>query len=501
MGDFSPESIAKLIPIGLLAFMAVLAFFGAFLGLLRAWKKSLLRFSTIVIALILALLLTSPLTAAFDSSTLERVFEGTEGDATIEYFAMIPTLLPLALGLVRPVLFLVLFLVLTVILWFIYFIISLFVRIRKPKKKRRLVGALIGALQGLLVALVILTPVFGYMSLVDETLVMYRETVGDDDSIDEIVEVYETFTDPLKENAAIAAARKATDPLFKAISSFRIDDKLFVLSDEIGLIFEGYSEVMAIMEGGETEMQLQRIREVADLVQRSAFLPNITSELLAGLGSAWSQGEDFVGIESPDLPKEVEGIANKLFSIFASSTKETLGRDIDTILDIATLYFDYNLGEAFGEGGNIFDKVTAPHPETGKTFIVAALEVLDSNPHMQPLRNEVLALGFSFVGDQLGTPAEIRENYGDMANEAAAILRDLELEGSTDEEKIANLTPTIKEQLAANEMDLPDEVVDEISKHFLEELANQGKSLSDVEGEDLLNILIDISANGTVTTE
>lgn len=500
MGDFSPESIAKLIPMALLAFMGILTLFGALLGLLRAWKKSLLRLATIVIALILALLLTAPLSGAFDAGTLESVFAGTESDEILDVIASLPSTLPLAIGLLRPALFLALFIVLTIVLWIIYFIVSLFVRIPKKKKKRRWLGMLIGAAQGLLVAIVILTPVFGYVSLLEDTVAVYKKTVGEEEVIDDFLVEYEKYAGPTKDNKILDITRTVSKPLFKTISSFRLNDERVVLADEFALICEGYAGLTPLIEGkGTNEEKVEGVRDVADIVDKSVILPNITAEFLSGLGGAWAIGEDFLGIECPETPEEIDNLMTELYTVFSTTTRSTLSRDVDTLLDVITLYFDYDLDDAFGEGGDVFSKVTAVHPDTGKTFIVAALEVLDANPHMQPLRDEVVALGFNFIGDQLGTPEEIRENYGDMADEAATILRDLE--GGTDEEKIAELTPTIKEQLVTNGVDVPDEVVDEVSKHFLDELTAQGKSLADVEGDDILDILIQLSENGTIPAE
>ena len=496
MGDFSPETIAKMIPFALLFLIGFLTFFGALFGLARAWKKSLLRFSSILVAFLLALLLTAPLSSAFDTNTFATIFAGAEGDDVVEFFAMLPSLLPVAIGILRPFLFLALFLVLSILMWIIYFIVSFFVRTPKGKKKRRLLGALIGGLQGLFVALVILTPVFGYMSLTEDVTASYQENVGDD--LDDFLTEYNVYATPVKESKPLQIASTLTKPIFKITSSFRIGDDHVVLADEIELIFNGYTKIMSITDGGKNDEQIEKFRDLSEIIQQSAILPNVASEFISGLSTAWVNGEDFVGIERPETPEEVDNIFNELFTIFTTTTRTTLTRDIDTILDIATLYFDYDLDDAFKKDGDFFAKVTAAHPDTGKTFIVAALEILEENEHMQPLRDEVLALGFSYIGEQLGTPLEIRENYGDMAAEAAEILRGLE--GSSDEEKIAELTPILKEKMAeTDEIDVPDEVVDEFSKYFLEKLNERGTPLSSVTDDDILDIMIEFSEEGNIS--
>jgi hypothetical protein len=96
------------------------------------------------------------------------------------------------------------------------------------------------------------------------------------------------------------------------------------------------------------------------------------------------------------------------------------------------------------------------------------------------------------VVSQFGTAAEIRESCEPMVNEIVTALRDAE--GDTNEEKIAAITPSLREELAENGITVPDEVVDEASRFLLDELESEGKDLGALTNDDIFAILDGLAA-------
>ena len=163
-----------------------------------------------------------------------------------------------------------------------------------------------------------------------------------------------------------------------------------------------------------------------------------------------------------------------------------------TIGDFLILMVDYDVTELLDGEGDVLVLITTTNPTTGKTFIKAATELLDTNPHLAVLRASITRLSANLLGNQLGTPAEIRENYGDMVTSVVDILKSSE--GDTNEEKIEALAPTIKEELAKNDIDLSPEVVDEASRFLLEELEKNDIAIADMTEDDVYDILDRIAA-------
>ena len=106
---------------------------------------------------------------------------------------------------------------------------------------------------------------------------------------------------------------------------------------------------------------------------------------------------------------------------------------------------------------------------------------------MLPLRNGLTAFGASLVADKFGNPEDIRENYGEMVTEAVEALKNVE--GDTNEEKIASLTPVLRDELATEGIELPEDVVDEASRYVLDELDRQGVVLDELTEDDIYDIL------------
>lgn len=489
-----------MIATALLLFILVLTLFGALLGLARGRKKAIARAVTILAAFLIALILTGPV---LGSVTPEKIAEvaGELPTELVDVLTVAPSLFAFAIGLVKPMIFLVIFFALTVVLWFVYFIVSLFLRYKKKEKRRRKMGALIGALQGLLVAVLLLTPILGYATMADEALGAYVEMADPADTAD-IVELREEFLTPITGNGLLSATATVTKPLFSSLSSAKTDTAKISVSKEIPLLLMAMDDVTLITEkidnlSGFGPEEKAALRGISDSFAESDFLPTVTAEILSGITSRWAGGETFMDIEKPEVEGEFGGIVDTLLDLFADSTAETVERDFDTIVEFLILLVDYDVIDAMNGDEDIFESLTRVNPETDKTFIKAAVALLDTNPHLSPLRSEIMSLGAQTVISQLGTPEEIREKCEPMVDELVTILRDAE--GDTNEEKIESLTPVIKKELANNEIDeIPEEIVDEASRFLLDKLEEDNVSLEDITEEDVFRILDELAAEGEI---
>lgn len=480
----------------LMLFILVLTLFGALLGLARCWKKAVARAVTILLAFLLALILSGSL---IGSVTPDKIAEiaGELPPELADVLGLAPSLFAFAVGLVRPLVFLVLFLALTVVLWVVYFIVSLFLRYGKKQKRRRKLGALIGALQGLLVAVLLLAPILGYTAMADEALDAYIEMAAPEDTA-EVAELRDEFLTPIAENAILSVTETVTRPLFNTLSSAKTDTAKISVSKEIPLLLMAMDDVELITGKEPAEFgapEKEALRGLSDHFAESDFLPTVTAEILSGVTSRWAAGETFMDIEKPEVEGEFGEIVDTLLDLFADSTAETVERDLDTVVEFFILLIDYDIVDAMNGDEDVFESLTRVNPATEKTFIKAAVSLLDENPHLAPLRSAVMSLGAQTVISQLGTPEEIREKCEPMVDELVTILQDAE--GDTNEEKIASLTPVIKEELERNDItDVPADVIDEASRFLLDKLEEDNVSLEDITEEDIFRILDELAAEG-----
>lgn len=466
---------------------------GALLGLARKWKKALLRFGIVVVELISALLLSAEISTYIPPETILELL-GKISPKLPELVSSVPSLLSLAFGLVRPLIFLVLFLVLSIFYMLLYLICSLFVHYKPNEKQYPMAGMLIGAVQGLIVSLVLVCPIIGYVTLADQTVVAYKDVVGEEVP-ENIAELHATYIEPVKNHPFVGLASTMSTPIFNAVVSFDMGDDIFNPTKEIPVLLAGYENVKTLIDtplGDYGEKEKAAINNTTELFGESVLLPNVGAELLAAMTAKWQAGESFMGIEPFSVDGEFSVLVDSLYEVLSTTTADTLRADLVTIGDFLILMVDYDVTSLFEGGDDVLAKITEVNPVTNKTFIKAAVELLDANPHMSVLRNGITKLGATLLGSQLGTSEEIRENYGEMVTNVVDVLKNVE--GDTNEEKIEALTPTIKEELAKNDIAISDEIVDEASKFLLDELEKDNIEIENMTEEDVYNILDKIAA-------
>ena len=483
------ETIVSII----IGIVLVLTAIGAFLGLARRWKKALLRFGFVVVELVSAILLSAKISSCIPPEAIIDFLNGIDpliGDLITN----VPSLLALAFGLVRPIFFIAAFIVLSLVSLILYFICSLFLSYKPNEKDYPMAGMLIGAVQGLLVALVLVSPVIGYISLADQAVASYKSVAGEEVPR-KLATIHEKYVKPVKNHPFVGLASTVTEPIFNAVVSFDIGDEAFKPSDELHILLAGYKNVRVLSAQSPEKYgaaEKAAIKNIAALFDDSVLVSNIGAEVLSAMATKWQAGESFIGIEPLDAGDDFAVIIDSLYTIFSTSTAETLRQDMVTIGDFLILMVDYKVTDLLGGDGDVLAKITTVNPSTNKTFIKAAIELLDTNPHMALLRTSFTKLGANLLGNQLGSSAEIRENYGDMVTNVVDILKSTE--GATNEAKIEALTPTIKEELLKNDIDLSAEVVDEASRFLLEELEKDNIVIEDMTEEDIYNILDRIAA-------
>lgn len=473
----------------------ILVVLGAILGYRRGRKKSLLRLITVVVSLVLAYLISAPLADGIDTTRLTEAIPEL-GEA----LAAVPSLLPFVLAVFRPLVFAALFFALLIVSWVVFLILSNFVGYRKNEQWRPLLAALFGTVQGLIVAAVLLGSVLGYVTLADDAITAYSQSGGEtvrEESRYDLATLQKEQLAPVRENATLRLAGQYTAPIFANLSAAKINGKDVSLSTELPVLLKAYGEI-SIIAGKETkdfgDAETAALRALSDLIDDSEFVPAVTAELLSAVAGRWQNGGSFLGIAKPEVDENLAGLRDEMLAVFAASTPETVKADFHTVVELFVLMIDYDV-MSLEDGEEFFDKAVAVNPATGKTFIKAAADLLGANAHFASLRTAVMDLGAGMIISQFGTAEEIRATCEPMVSDIVNTLK--ALEGNTNEEKIAGITPTLREELAASGTTVPDEVVNEASRYLLDELESQGKDLGELTNEDVFSILDTLAASAS----
>ena len=444
----------------------------------------------------LALLLSGPTVAGFDTQLIDALSAARPEIADL--ISAMPSVYPFLLGLLRPLVFLVLYFVLVILLRLVLFLVSACFPKRYKNGSIPLISGVYGLVRGCILAVVLLTPILGYASLGNEAITAYvaeSEAGEAEDAAVEKLVALQGHLEAVEDNAILGKISTVTDRIFTELVTTELSTEKASPTEELPTFARLFYHVRWIVNKPLAEFgagEKVALRSMADLFGESVFLPTVSSEVLSTMTTKWANGESFLTLEKPSLAEPYSTLSDPLFDILASTTAETVTADISTVADLMGLMIDYGILSA--EEDEIFNRLTATDRGTGKTFVQEAIALLETNPHMAPLRQSITTFVMEIMGNEFGTPAELRENYGDMVDGMVDELATVE--GCTNEEKIENLTPVIKDGLAENGLDVPESVVDEASRLILDELDTRGITLSELTADDIFSILDSYVAAG-----
>lgn len=489
--------IANILMWGSVAIVAILLF----RGLSTAnTVKAFLHLVAAAVAAVGALLLSGPTVAGLDTQLIDALASALPSVA--DAITAMPSLYPFLLGLLRPLVFLFLYFVLVFVLRLVLFLISIFLPKRHKSGGIPVFAGVCGLLRGCILVVVLLTPILGYASVGNAAITAYVEAseagAAEDAAAEKLVAIRDKVLVPIEEHAMLGKLSSVTGKLFDEMVTTELSEEKASPTEELPIFAKIFYHTRWLIgkplaEFGDGEKTA--LGEISGLFDESVFLPTVSAEVLSTMTGKWADGETFLGLARPSLEGSAGTVADSLFDVLATSTKETVTADVGTVADLMILMIDYDLLGATED--EMFDRMTAVNAATGKTFVEEAIALLDANAHMAPLRNSITTLAMEAIGSALGSTEELRENYGDMVDEMVGVLGTVE--GSTNEEKIENLTTVFKDGLTENGLDVPESVVDEASRLILDELEAKDVELSDLTADDIFDILDSYLAAGAAT--
>ncbi len=161
------------VTLAILGITLLCVLFGALLGLVRGFRRSLVRLILVIVSLLLAVFVLRKtfvnviMNINVGGETLEQTLIGAlneSGELPASIMSLISALVEIILGLVG---YFVVYGALSAITWMlIYPIIKIFVKKEQPKKK--LLGAIIGLVQGLIIAFTVCAPITGLVTQIDK---------------------------------------------------------------------------------------------------------------------------------------------------------------------------------------------------------------------------------------------------------------------------------------------------------------------------------------------
>ncbi len=415
--------------IAMIAITAIIVLANLFIGLARGFKRTIGSLAAIIISAVIAFILTtflcSPqsalMTWAIDTvkgfltqPEIQEILNIGEVEEAISYYAAM---------LAAPIFFALVFIVISTIVTVIAAIVIRFIPPFNLKKGllHRLGGLGVGAVCGLLVSLMVLMPVSGLIGVAGQ--VGESGIIESDNENDMLVQLLEEAS--ADEIGAVYAI--CTGWLFDSLASAEYDGEKVYLKDEITVILSLVSNLNDM--SGETkeigEEQVAALNSILDEVDRSPILNNTVAGLLSTMAAKWNAGEAFLGIESISAGELLDPIIDSMLEVMATSDKTTVVGDMRTLVNALEVMVDYDIISNAGDMNKMIEILSAePEHEGDQTAIEALILVVNENPRMSKLPDEITRLSIRALSSSLGIPENGDDRYNMLMDDFAIILNE-----------------------------------------------------------------------------
>jgi len=455
---------------------------GALFGLLRGFKRSIVTLSGTIVAAVLAFFLASPIASLISNMIFSAIDMGSVKEIIAASPAAEELMKALPAAIVAPLLFVVLFMILKLIIKIPCCIIS---RFMGPKSTLRPIGIPLGAIQGLISSLVVVFVITGMVGVADnvtdtilndssEATADLRESV---EAIDDVIDSFKN--DPIANLICGPKSGKSDDSMsvnfvYSGLSTFKFRGTTVSLSNEIVNIADTVVCILPVTSNTDianwTDEEITAVENFANKLNNSKIIISIGTDLVSGLSQKWANDEEFLGITRPKINTTVDPLMESLVVSLQTTTDETITEDINTVVEIIKVIYKHDVLKNFNDE-NASDSLLKT---LSGEFISELLTVLSNNERFNVLVPEVANLGLRLLASTLELPENAQEVYQDTVNQISTSLNTVLATGAT-EESIAQFSDEMKDTLAANGINIAEEVSVEIANAIVNNFADESE--------------------------
>ena len=429
----------------LLAFCAFLLIFNIFLAFTRGLRKSLLRLATVVLAVVAAYFLSRAIAASIGSEIalwLKVTFGGDpnfapmfSGEAGAD-----KAVGTLAQMLVAPMLFLLLYWVLKAVLLLLYWLLSAVTRpATVDSASSRFIALPIGILIALIGIFAFVSPIMGYLDVASATIA--EMDAGESTEAVEELSAYNTdlVVPALKTPVISTLYGTLGEKVFEGLTAGEWDGEKLHLKTELttlGKVAGGVQLLGAAPIEQYGEAECAAVDALAQNISNSHMLSVLCAGVLNTASNHWLSGESFLGILPPDLGANGNALLNAFLEVFATTSRENLGEDLDFFADVFTLAVRYDVLADLGNA----DENTLAELITDSGFLADTQALLATHPRMSPVGKVLVDVGMRCALSAMGLPEDLGQSCGEMLTDMSAVLKEtpVKADGSIDDEALAS---------------------------------------------------------------
>ena len=426
------------------------------------------------------------------SGNIIRSVLGTIDTEMIEYILLLPATIILI-----PILTTVMFLVINLIFKIIRGILIKILKFKKAKTNpQRLGGALLAAVEGLIWVTMVLFPLTGLMTLADAA---YTEAMNADGASTELRETYDEYISPFTENPVFTFVESiGADAMTNSIATVRLGGKRTNMRHQVLSVAHIFVVDARALQGADftalTAEQQAALESILDTLAESPFTSGLMVSTLNTIPTIYQSG--LIPMDDMNIG-EFSPIIDSLMAFLAEINADTLGTDLDTVMDFYFGFCDSGILGALSGGEDIMKFISEDY--NGERHILTMLNTLSGNARtkgiVDGLYNLVLSAAFSGSGDESDGENNVMAdvNISDVReglNNIVSINRD---QYETVEEYREVLSDTISTTINDTiGVELDQETAEEIADYVDENFSEQIGELTDEEFNELVFEVIDI---------
>lgn len=501
------------IAVGILGLFLIFIIFKMLFGMGRGTWRQLVRTGATLLAAIVSFMagdiIAGRIVGSLDVNNLETLIQeveaqlpqsgniirsvlGTIDTEMIEYILLLPATIILI-----PILTTVMFLVINLIFKIIRGIIIKILKFKKAKTNpQRLGGALLAAVEGLIWVTMVLFPLTGLMTLADAA---YTEAMNADGASTELRETYDEYISPFTENPVFTFVENiGADAMTNSIATVRLGGKRTNMRHQVLSVAHIFVVDARALQGADftalTAEQQAALESILDTLAQSPFTSGLMVSTLNTIPTIYQSG--LIPMDNMNIG-EFSPIIDSLMAFLAEINADTLGTDLDTVMDFYFGFCDSGILGALSGGEDIMKFISEDY--NGERHILTMLNTLSGNARtkgiVDGLYNLVLSAAFSGSGDESDGENNVMAdvNISDVReglNNIVSINRD---QYETVEEYREVLSDTISTTINDTiGVELDQETADEIADYVDENFSEQIGELTDEEFNELVFEVIDI---------
>lgn len=434
--------------------LAVLLLIGFFIGFLRSWKKSLIRFALFIISFLLAFAFSGKLSDLLMSKFVdglvlsifgltidfEDIVGEIAGDLLGEGSAMTNFATALLNVAVKLLAFLLIFIVLVILTLIIYYIIAGIMSGKekkksigklKPKIWERFIGGGVGIVAAFVLCLALFTPVFGVMNVCDKFLETDTDNASayaaeqsfvagkfytEDENIGKVetyLEKYENLRNDYKKSFAgfmftytgVDAIGKAT---FNNLSTVKKNGLKLNLTEECVNFVNVYNiyktNFVEKTFDISTEEGVEAVQSMYNIAKKSEVLRSFIVDLVPKMASKWTNGEKFLGMEIP-VTGDAKDIVIELLAVFNTNDFDTIDDNLNVVFDAIKVANSHEVISDLNSGKQILDVIDKD------TFVEDEINTLATTPELKRALPRILTVTIRIAYKQT-----VGEPTGDSLN-------------------------------------------------------------------------------------